>query len=414
MTIDVVVDTARAETQQAFLGLLVRPLVTADADPTLLREVSRHRSRLTEWVGRLGYRLVVTGRAARLHRDPSGPQRTAAPPPWDPPSRRDLVLLALAVAACEGTGESTTVQDLSDEVRGQTAGPAAAVMPYDPDRRAERQALLRALDRLAELGVLIRRTSESLLRQWEEDGTGVGGGFEVNLDALLQFSDPHTVELALSPHASSTAATDDDDARLTTRAQRLLRTLVEDVALLYADLHPADADYARARRSWLAGQAVEMTGGTVELRAEGLVLLLPTDRPAGAAATAAFPAASATPWFALVVLDAAIRRGPPPDAVGRVDLTADQVDAVVTGVFDEKAGALTKALEESPDRLRAAVEPVLVGLGLVQRMDDGAWSLQPTAGRFRDPAASWAPTLANEPVDVGDDGDDETSGGLPL
>ena len=93
-------------------------------------------------------------------------------------------------------------------------------------------------------------------------------------DALLQFTDPHTVQLAIVPGAASRMAgaapgEDEDEeqaGRLHTRSQRLLRTLVEDTALLYADLHPIDAEYARGQRSWLAGQAADMTGGTVEVR----------------------------------------------------------------------------------------------------------------------------------------------------
>src|SRR5690606_30059038 len=110
----------------------------------------------------------------RLHRDPSGPQPSAAPPPRNPPARRELVLQLLAAAACESADGTTTIQELSDETRALSVNPASQVSPYNPDRRAERQAFLRALDRLTELGVLARRTSdESLLRQWEADGTGV-------------------------------------------------------------------------------------------------------------------------------------------------------------------------------------------------------------------------------------------------
>jgi hypothetical protein len=64
----------------------------------------------------------------------------------------------------------------------------------------------------------------------------------MSVDALLQFADPHTVDLALRPPAEE--STSDDRAaaaRTATRSQRLLRTLVEDTALLYADLHPTPA-----------------------------------------------------------------------------------------------------------------------------------------------------------------------------
>jgi len=182
-------DSARAQAQEAFTGLLATPLLAARVQPELFAAVLRHRAIVGDWSARLGYRLVVAGSVIRLHRDPAGPDRTAAPPPWDPPARRDLVLLALAAAACEATDASTTVQELSDEVRALSAG--TRVTAYDPDRRAERQAFVRGLGRLAELGILVRRTSdETLLRQWEEDGTGVGAGYEVDRDALLQLPIP--------------------------------------------------------------------------------------------------------------------------------------------------------------------------------------------------------------------------------
>jgi uncharacterized protein (TIGR02678 family) len=310
---------------------------------------------------------------------------TAAPPPWDPPSRRDLVLLALAATACEDTDSTTTVQTLSDEVRALSA--AARVIPYDPDRRAERQALVRGLSRLTALGILIRRTTdEALLRQWEEEGTGVGAGFEVDRDALLQFTDPYTVEQALS-----SKDTGDNAARLPTRGQRMLRILVEDTALLYADLHPADADYARGQRSWLASLASDMTGGIVELREEGMLLLLPEDRLSTDAVTPLFPAATAVPWFALKILDAATTDARP-DEHGRITLTGLQVDAVVSRVYADNFRALTKALSDSPARLRAATEPILAGLRLI-RLAGEDWTVLPLAARFRDPKAVWEPTL---------------------
>jgi hypothetical protein len=259
---------------------------------------------------------------------------------------------------------------------------------------------VRGLGHLAELGILIRRTSdESLLRRWEEEGTGVGAGFEVDRDALLQFTDPHTVGMALAPGPPDPYGRggpgDDETSRLHTRSQRLLRILVEDTALLYADLHPLDAEYARSQRSWLAGQAADMTGGVVEIRAEGMLLRLPEDRPTSSAVTPLFPAPTAARWFALKVLDAAAS-GREPDESGRIMLTGPQVDAVVARVYTENLRALTKALSESPDRLRSAVEPILAGLGLI-RAADGSWSVLPVAGRYRDPRAVWEPTLEEIP-----------------
>jgi uncharacterized protein (TIGR02678 family) len=396
--------TTRADAQDAFVGLLIAPLVSARVDAVRFSAVLKHRAQLSEWCARLGYRLVIAGAVARLHRDPVGPQRTAAPPAWDAPPRRTLILTALIAAACEGTDITTTVQVLSDEVRALSASPGASITPYDPDRRPERQAFIRGLDQLAALGILLRRTSdESLLRQWEEDGTGVGGGFEIDQDALLQFTDPHTVGLAFQPTADESANGDETAARVATRSQRLLRTLVEDTALLYADLHPLDAEYARGQRSWLAGHAADMTGGTVEMRAEGMLLRLPPDRPASAAATVQFPAATATPWFALKILDA-LTSGRLSDESGRIELSRTDVEAVAERVYQDNYGALTKVMKESPTKMLHVAQQVLLGTGLIRETCAGCTVL-PVAARYRDPKAVWTPTLD----DFGNDAEDGES-----
>jgi uncharacterized protein (TIGR02678 family) len=385
-------DGTRAKSQEAFAGLLSTPLVAAGADPELYAAILQHQAVISDWVARLGYRLVIAGRVVRLHRDPVGPQLTAAPPPWDPPSRRELVLALLTAAACEDADATTTVQALSDQVRALSAGARACVTSYDPDRRVERQAFVRCLVRLADLGILIRRTSdETLLRQWEEQGTGVGAGYEIDREALLLFTDPYTVHLALMPR--SPVGDEEDASRIPTRSQRLLRMLVEDTALLYADLHPIDAEYARGQRSWLAGQAADMTGGVVEIREEGMLLRLPDDRLTTSRITAAFPTATAAPWFALKILDNATA-GRIPDQHGRISLTGEQVDDTVAHNYTDNSRALTLVLKDSPARLRAAVEPILVGLGLIRTAQaGGGWVIQPVAGRYRNPKAAWEPAL---------------------
>jgi uncharacterized protein (TIGR02678 family) len=383
--------SAETAAQDAFLGLLVTPLVSVHEHSDLFYRVLSHRTVLTGWAGKLGYRLVIAGTVARLHRDPAGPQLTSAPPAWNPPSRRVLVLTALTAAACEDTDLTTTVQVLSDEVLVLSASPGSHVTPYDPDLRSERQAFLAAVNLLARLGILIRRTSdESLLRQWEQDGRGVGAGFEVDREALLQFADPYTVSLALQAQALDEEA--ESARRTATRMQRLLRMLVEGTALLYADLHPADAEYARTQRSRLAASAEEMTGGTVETRAEGMLLRLP-DRPGSSAVPVPFPVATAVSWFALQLLDAAAT-GRVPDGDGRIVLNGAEVASVAAQVYRDNKDALTVALQESPERMRTEVEPVLTGTNLI-RVAPAGWTILPVAGRYRDPAATWEPAWAS-------------------
>ena len=283
---------------------------------------------------------------------------------------------------------------------GNSASPGARVTPYNPDRRPERQAFIRGLDQLAALGILLRRTSdEALLRQWEEEGTGVGGGFEIDQDALLQFTDPHTVSLALQPPADDSPDDGDTPAWIATRGQRLLRTLVEDTAVLYADLHPLDAEYARGQRSWLADRAADMTGGTVEMRAEGMMLRLPQDRSAGATATVQFPAATAAPWFALKMLDAATS-GRQPGESGQMTLSRAEVETAATRAYQDNYGALTKVMKESPARMLSIAQEVLLGAGLIRQTDAG-WVVLPVAARYRDPKAVWEPALDEFGDDAG-------------
>lgn len=393
--------------QRAWLGLLDFPMLTYQTNPRLYRAVLDNRGTLTRWAARVGYRLTTSVGVVRLHRDPAGPELTAAPVAVEPPSRRELVLRVLLAAACEEITGSTTVQYLSDAVRTASVNPACKVTPYDPNpnkengrRKAqvERQTLLKAADHLVRCGVLIRRTSDDgLLRQWEDDGEGIGGGFEVNSDALLQFIDPHTVHRVFTVDGQGL-----DEARIATRRQRMLRRLLEDTALLYGDLHVDDADYARAQRSSLAAAAAEMSGGTVEIRAEGLLLRLPQDSPSGM--ILAFPDSKRSSWFALSILDGVLAAGPSPDGNGRVTVTSTLVDQVTAEVQERHAEALTDDLRGGASRLRAAVEPILKALGVVRVSTSQDWTVLPTAARFRNPRVSFQPILTA--VDLTPDVDD--------
>ncbi len=122
-----------------------------------------------------------------------------------------------------------------------------------------------------------------------------------------------------------------------------------------------------------------------------MLLRLPPDRPASAAATAPFPAATATPWFALKMLEAVVT-GRSPDDDGRILLTPDEVETAAERVYTAHFGALTNDLKKSPLAMLTAVEPVLTEAGLV-RVSDAGWTVLPIAGRYRDPKAVWEPTL---------------------
>ena len=257
-----------AEQQQAFVGLLTRPLLTPDVDPELHRRVGRHRPVLTTWAGRLGYRLVSIGSTFRLRRVPM--DHAVAAPAGPAPPRRELVL-ALVVAACleDITGDAVTIQDLSDAVRD--AGALGEHTAYNPERRADRVTLVRALGRLTDLGVLARRTGrEELVREWENSGQGPGAGYRVNRDALLLMVDPRDVALARPAEGDLAEAPGPSDPDRDPRSATILRRLVETQGLLYTDLTPSELDYFRMQRQRLLARACEMTGATAEVRREGV------------------------------------------------------------------------------------------------------------------------------------------------
>ena len=387
------------EQQQAFVGLLTRPLLTRQGDPELHTLVMRHRRLLGVWCQRLGYRLVGIGGAFRLRRVPlSG---TVAVPAGPVPPRRELVLALVAAAALEDhTADAVTLQDLSNAVHELTG--ATGTGPYDVGRRSDRLVLLRAIERLVDVGVLERRTSASdLLRAWEEEGVGVGAGYVVHRDALVLMIDPHDAFLALGGES----APEED-----TRGPRLLRQLVETQSLAVADLTPADAEYLFGQRGRLVSRAVEMTGATAEVRADAITLVLPSEGRFHGLATIGFPAATALSWICLWLLDAAAAASVPvTDRTGHRRCPTDVMDALARRLHGEAGDRLTAALRQSPGVVRAEAESELSDCGLLTVEADGAWILTPAAARYREaaltigaaggtgPAAPVVPPLSDGP-----------------
>lgn len=380
------------EQQQAFVGLLTRPLLTRQHDPELHALVTRHQRELSVWCQRLGYRLVSVGGALRLRRVPL--EGAVALPAGPVPPRRHLILALVVAAALEDhTGDAVTLQELSDAAHEVTG--ATGIGSYDVGRRPDRLVLLRAVDLLVEAGVLERRTShEDLLRAWEDDGVGVGAGYVIHRDALVLLLDPHDAFLALG--GTPTQAED-------TRGPRLLRQLVETQMLAIADLAPADADYLTGQRNRLVHRAVEMTGATAEIRADAIILVLPSEGRFHTRATIHFPTATALSWACLWLLDAAARDSTPvPGRAGH--RRCDVVDALAARLHAEAGDRLTVALRASTAVLRAEVEGELRDCGLIEVADDGAWVLTPAAARYRaaeltvgDGATTSVPTVPDPP-----------------
>ncbi|NUK32291.1 DUF2398 family protein [Streptomyces lunaelactis] len=385
--------TKRLEEQSAFIGLLTQPLVTPTNDAKLHRLALRHQRQLTEWFRRLGYRLVVAGQVVRLHRTPHAGIVTT-PYISRPPKGRELVLTLVAAAACEESDSTTTLQAISDHVRMITGVETSPVTAYDPEYGPERSILLLAVRRLEAHGVLVRRTrDEEMLKAWEANRTGIGAGYDIDRAALLQLLDPHTAALAAPPTGS-----DETQLLAATRWTRMLRILIETPALMYADLSEDDATYARAVAGRLAEAARTMTGGTVEVRAEGLVLILPPDHPWAGDATLDWPKTAAPAWIALMLCDAAGATGERTDT-GAVLLLSHQVDALAATLHTQHYTELTDTFRQRPEQIRPTAEATLRDAGLLEIDSSGNWTLKPAAARYRDPAPSscwYTHTLASE------------------
>jgi uncharacterized protein (TIGR02678 family) len=337
--------------------------------------------------------MSTVGRAQRLVRVPAAGQVTVPPPPLDAPTRRVLALTCALAAACEDTGGGATLAKLSDAVAQITAAPNSPVAAYDPIHLSHRRQLLRAARELEHWGVLRRRTrDDTLLDEWAGGGSGIGAGYDIDRDALLLLTSPDVLSQALTPTEP------DPDQLAATRAVRALRAIVETPAVLYSQMEPDDAQALRATRGLRSADVAAFTGGHVEARAEGLVLVQPAE-PA-CPVTADWPKAAAASWVALVLADRAGRAGTRA-ADGTVVLTAEQVDDVVAELHAEHGDYLNKRLREDRAQIRPEAEAMLGHLGLLRTDDQGGWCLSPVAARYRDPELVLAPAAGAVDQDDG-------------
>ncbi|AEV85437.1 hypothetical protein ACWT_4415 [Actinoplanes sp. SE50] len=365
------------QAQQAFLGLLAQPLITPATNRILHRHVLRHQRQITDHARRAGYRIQRVGRAVRLIRVPIGGQVTAPPRPAGAPGRRLLALACCLAACCEEVSTTVTLQQLSDMVRDLTGAAGSTVTGYDPELKPQRRLLRDAATLLADWGVLRRRTSDEMLLDWTEDGAGPGAGYDVDRDALLLMTSPDVLAAALHTAAA------DAEQLAATRTVRQLRELLETPAVVYADLDEHDADALRKARGLRTADLAQMTGGTVEARAEGLLLVLPDD-PDRQPSVVDWPRARAADWVALLMADLAGRHGAR-TSTGTVRLTGTQVDEVVDDLVAWRGDYMSKDQKTVPGSVRADAETILTELGLLQVGADGSWTLSPVAGRYRDP-----------------------------
>ncbi|ASU85966.1 TIGR02678 family protein [Nocardiopsis gilva YIM 90087] len=348
--------------------MLAHPSITRYSHPKLWRDVRKHRPLLVQWFDeRLGYRLVVAETMARLFRLPLD-GKVIAPVRTRMVSRRVLVLTLLAAACAEDADDLTTVQELSDRVRALTARDDVGASDYDPDRFAERQMFVKAIDRLVSLAALrpTDRSGEKMLTGWTHRKDSIGGAYRVDREMLLRLVDPACRAAALGRPA---ALQQDENLR---RRFTIMRRLIELPVCLPADLSEEESAYLSSQRHRMLDWCREMTGWQVEQRSEGIALV-PQDEDA---TDLPFPKVRGDHFGSLLILDRLI---------GAAEVDRATITEAAREVCGRHPNGVTKWFREAPTRLADAAIPLLTELDLLRPHGTDSWKVMPTAARFRGP-----------------------------
>lgn len=382
----------REERRRALRALLARPFVDA-RDPEFPL-VWRHEAPLARTCqDLLGYRLELGSTAARAMGPPTRagllrplrirPQSVTGRmrPPDEHPvlSDRGALLLLLTLVALERGGSQTAIAELAREVERAGADVEPAVV-VDFRERAERVAFADGLDLLCAWGVLEHAAGsrQSYSRSQQDDD-----------EALLTVDRRRLALLVRDPAQALASASIDDlldesarhaptpEGENRARGERLARRLVEDPALVLADLDEADRAYYLGQRGRLEGGVAEATGLAVERRAEGTALVaddrMLTDVP--------FPTNATIKQLALLLCD--VLAAAPADC----PLSEEQVRAAVRDLLAAHREHWQRDPDD-PEEVRAAAAAatgVLVALDLAAPAAGGGLLPRPPVARFRAP-----------------------------
>jgi len=283
--------TVTAERQRALRALLRHPLLTPHGPGgAAFPLVRRHARHLREWLAeQAGWRLEVGAEVARLRKvpadptDPSRPARTVGAGRASRPfSRRQYVLLCLALAALERGEPQTTLTRLADDVLGDATDPAlvAAGVEFALDSADQRRDLVVVVRVLLELGALRRIHGDE-----QAYVTATGDAlYDVDRRVLATVlgarRGPSTVDVgdidARLAAVTEELVADTDRARTDALRHALTRRLLDDPVLYLDEVSPAQREYLARQRTQLTARLEEATGLVAEVRAEGLALVDPT------------------------------------------------------------------------------------------------------------------------------------------
>lgn len=373
--------------RRAVARLLLRcPLVTPRSHPEEFPLVRRH----ADWLARrfqqvLGYRLVVEGRFARLHKAGPGPRagrrlERSGGAPFTP---RAYAYLALVLSVLVTAPEQLLLSELVARTRAAAA--EAGVDLGEPNHPAQRRALVVALRQLTEWGAL-REDDGSVDRYASDEGESealLGVDREISRHLV---SGPLPRVSGPAELIAAAAGPGPGGARHAVR-----RRLVETPAVYLDELTNEQRDLLRREQRGEQRLFEEFLGLDMEIRAEGVAL---TD-PAGDLTDLEFPGTGTVPHAALLLLERLLDGEPGADArppAAGVAVTEAAIDATLADLVTEHGPHWSRSHVESPELLREAVTGLLVRMKLLAPgPGDGAWTLRPAAARYRAPAATAAP-----------------------
>ena len=384
--------TVRAERQQGIRTLLRQPLLLPVGRTAAdFSRVRRHGGYLAEWFAHhAAWTLGITAEAIRLRKTPADPgdaTRPALDPKnLEPFNRRRYALLCVALSVLERGDRQITLGRLFEHIAATLAADphfAANGVVLDPGQQTSRRDLVLVLRLLVELGA-IRRI------QGSEDGFVR----DQSSDALYSIERPVLAALPLGARSPSLFPADapephralveepvphSREARNRTLRVQLVRRLLDDPVVYFADLSEEALAYLESQRTFLLKTLEEDTGLVPEVRAEGIALADlqgdTTDVGLPEEGTEGHLTLLLAEWMAL-----RLRQG---QGGGAVRLTREEILRQTRLCIREHARHWRKDAS-LPGAEKALVPPVLdrlVGLGLVRRADDG-FRLLPAIARF--------------------------------
>lgn len=374
---------AKVEIREAMRLLLRTPLLTARRDPEGFALVRRYADELkSEFHQFLGYRLVVEGRFARLHKPGLGPdcgRRLTRATTGTVFSPRTYTYLVLALAATVTAPEQMLLSELVAEIR--LAAADAAIDLGDPDG-AQKRHLTAALRTLIEWDVLTETEGsvDALLADDEREAL-----LTIDTDLARRIvSGPLGASRTPEEFLRAAERPDRDSPRLAVR-----RRIVETPVVYLDDLDETERAWLRRNQRREQLNFHEILGADLEIRAEGVALVRDQDD----FSDIDFPGTGTVAQAALLLVERLLETERPEQAghpatggtlVIGVAVPTERLGAILTDLAAEYASAWAKSYVTDVSTLRADVCRLLCDMRLMAPV---APTRAERAARERDTAA---------------------------